>query len=144
LVQLVAWANWPNESFEVWKWFDIRSGKEKTTDLNRIFQEIYSRIVPNRDFESLKKAGFRISSADGPMRAAEQEGRPPEEIVHFAWYRGHCLDEGKLSYFVSEEVIVQGAVRVDEIQEPRAYVIRTPANKSRDPKAVGSDIEREL
>jgi len=143
LIQLVAWHNTPDESFVVWKWFDLGREGDLQKELYRVFQEIYSRIVKNKDFESLRKGSFRIGSTDDEVLVDRNDTYPRDDVIRFAWYEGHCLDKEKLSYFVPERVIVEGVVRVDDIKDLSKYRIQTGKGNLREFESVLQDVTGE-
>ncbi len=125
VAQVCAYANWPRESFEVWRWYPSnKSFRQVTKEMRSLFLQIYSHVAINKELEALKDAVFTIGMTYSEEKPVELSILPKlTEVLHFAWYLGHCLDMQRLQYFAPERVIVRGWVKVSEIENKEAYVL---------------------
>jgi hypothetical protein len=123
--QVCAYANWPDESFEVWRWYNYnREFKRIAKEMRYLFLQIYSNVAITKSFEDLKRSAFTVGMVypeEVMMSKTEIEGL--SSVLRFGWYKGHCLDMEKLQYFAPEKMIVQGWVKVMDVNRKEAYVI---------------------
>ena len=119
LIQLVAVINSLNESFEVTKWYDPRKGdpRRMTNELFAIAEKLYSKIVEQQGGEVPDKKMMAVGESSQVLDAESSKAKDIAKMVHFAWYKGHCLDPKKLSYFIPERTLAEGDMTVEEIRD---------------------------
>jgi hypothetical protein len=118
LQQFVVYKNSPTESFEVTKWYNITKTdpKQMVNELVAITRKLYSEIVEQPEGEvSNEKI---IASGMNNQLYGEKSLKTDDitEIVHYALYKGHCLDPKNLSYFVREETLAEGHITIEEVR----------------------------
>lgn len=117
LKQLVVVINSQNESFEVTKWCDVskRDPKQVRNELLAISKKLYRRIVEDQRGEDDRRM-IGIGEGGQVLEAESSKAREITSKVHYAWYKGHCLDPKKLSYFMPEKTLAEGDMTVEEIR----------------------------
>ena len=118
LIQLVAWINSPTESFEVTKWYDPSKGdpKQMMNELLAISKKLYSAIVKQRRAKVPDKKMTAVGMSYQALDAKSSKAKDITKMVHYAWYKGHCLDPERLSYFVPEKTLAEGDMTVEKIR----------------------------
>lgn len=118
LIQLVAVINSLTESFEVTKWYDPRKGdpQRMTNELLAIAKKLYSEIVEQQGGEVQDEQMIAVGESSQVLDAESSKVKDITKIVHYAWYKGHCLDPKKLSYFIPEKTLAEGEMTVEEIR----------------------------
>lgn len=118
LIQLVAWINSPTESFEVTKWYDLSKGdpQQMMNDLLAISKKLYSVIVKGQRRKVPDKTMTAAGMSSQVLDIESPKATDITKIVHYAWYRGHCLDPKKLSYFIPEKTLAEGDMTVEKIR----------------------------
>lgn len=116
LIQLVAVINSLTESFEVTKWYDQRNGdpQRMTKELLAITKKLYSKIVEQQGGEVPDKKMIAVGESSQVLDAKSSKAKDIIKIVHYAWYKGRCLDPKKLSYFIPEKTLAEGDMTVEE------------------------------
>lgn len=119
LIQLVAVINSLTESFEVTKWYDPSKGNRQrmTNELLAIAEKLYSKIVEEQGGEVPNEIMAAVGTSSQVLDVKSSELKDITEIVHYAWYKGHCLDPKKLSYFIPERTLAEGEMTVEEIRD---------------------------
>jgi len=119
LIQLVAVINSLTESFEVTKWYDPRKGdpRRMTNELLAIAKKLYSKIVEEQGGEVPYKKMMAVGESSQVLDAESSKAKGITKMVHYAWYKGHCLDPKKLSYFIPEKTLAEGEMTVGEIRK---------------------------
>lgn len=118
LIQLVAVINSLTESFEVTKWYDPSKGdpQQMTNELRAISKKLYSQIVKQRGVEEPDKKMIAVGESSQVLEVKSSKAKDITTIVHYAWYKGHCLDPEKLSYFIPEKTLARGEMTLEEIR----------------------------
>ena len=118
LIQLVAVINSLTESFEVTKWYDPRKGdpQRMTNELLAIAKKLYSKIVEEQGEVPYNKM-MAVGESSQVLDAESSKAKDITKMVHYAWYKGHCLDPKKLSYFIPERTLTEGDMTIEEIRD---------------------------
>lgn len=113
ITQVYAYANWPDESFEVWKWFESnKSHKEIAKNIQSLFVTVFPKIVSTKTLEDLKSASRTIGRTDVRTKVSKPQARLLN-TVSFAHYSGICLDKKRLQYFSPIDVFTSGTITID-------------------------------
>lgn len=117
LIQLVAWTNSRSQSFEVTKLYDLSTDDAQNAmkDLLVISKKLYSLIVKGKDTEIPSEKMFTAGVSSRVWDVSTSEANDMVKIVHYAWYKGHCLNPEKLSYFVPEKILAEDDITIDEL-----------------------------
>lgn len=128
ITQVCAYANWPTESFEVWKWCESHKPKKEIAKIMRsLFLTIFSRVVLDKGLEELEHASRTVGITDEEIDVPVRTASKILQTARFARYLGECLDKKRLQYFAPSKVISQGIIIVrrnglviqPEIPKPR-------------------------
>ena len=112
--QVCAYANWPDESLEVWKWCERnRSTKNIVREMKSLFLIIYAEEVAEKGVSELLKASRTIGMTDLTVQVANDTVKDILRTVFFAHYGGRCLDKERLQYFAPDEILTQGTRILD-------------------------------
>ena len=119
LIQLVAVINSLTESFEVTKWYDpCKSDMQRMTNgLLAITKKLYSKIVEEQGEETPDKRMMAVGESSQVLDAESSKAKDITKMVHYALYKGHCLDPKKLSYFIPERTLTEGDMTIEEIRD---------------------------
>lgn len=120
LKEYFAVLNTKDESVEISKFFKANRNMEYVSkQIESIIVRLYSRLR-DQTFENsfdYKKGEYMIGIGETD-RVVELDSNKAEKIVKmisYNRYRGHCLNEKKLSYFVPIQTICSGEISMDEI-----------------------------
>ncbi|MBI2076268.1 hypothetical protein HYW99_01375 [Candidatus Woesearchaeota archaeon] len=115
LIQLIVVINSPNESFEVTKWYDVSKDnpQQMKNELQAIAKKLYSKIVKQDRQKTPDEEMIAVGTVSGsnPSKIKDVTRK-----VHYAWYKGYCLDPKRLSYFMPEKTLTEGYMTVEEIR----------------------------
>lgn len=112
LTQVCAYANWPDESFEIWRLYPVnKSHREISKEMRSLFLWIFSHIS-SKGIEELEHASFTIGGTDEEMEVDSSKARNAVKRIYFGWYRGSCLDKDRLQYFKPDGIIKHGIVEI--------------------------------
>ena len=135
--QVCAYANWANESIEVWKWCaKNKPRKDIVREMKSLFLIVYAQVVPDKCLEELEEASCTIGMTDLAIQVTDTVLRKIGHTAFFARYRGKCLDEKRLQYFAPDKILTKGTLFVD-----RNRVIVTPL--TREDKKENEKVELE-
>jgi hypothetical protein len=136
--QVCAYANWPDESFEVWRWYDYnREIKQIAKEMRNLFLRIYSNVAITKSFEDLKQSVFTVGMVyPEEVTLSRSEIEELSSVLRFGWYKGYCLDMERLQYFVPEKIIIQGWVKVIDIDKKEAYAFEKSKKRLSNSRAV--------
>ncbi|MGH7245956.1 MAG: hypothetical protein ACREGI_03415 [Candidatus Levyibacteriota bacterium] len=157
ITQVCAYANWPDESFEVWKWFEAdKPQKEIVKNMESLFTVVFSRVVQDKKLEDLKNASKTIGRSDIEKTITFSSRDKIVKTAKFAHYLGECLDKKRLQYFAPKKILSSGIATVAnnslkiKYEKPKSgsltkselelLVIRKELGD--DPKRVRSDAQR--
>lgn len=118
LNQVCAYANWADESFEIWRLYSSdRSHKEISKEMRSLFLWIFSQVATYKSIEELEHATFTIGGTDGGIEVSSSKAKKIKKRIYFGWYKGVCLDEKRLQYFRPDRIIKQGLVKLIDKNE---------------------------
>jgi len=109
------WFGVLQESLEITRWVDTNE-----TDIEHVEKEmraLIGRLYPKLSREDRKKRKKAMTAVGESNEVLEV---PPDEVkkltnkIHYALYRGHCLDPKNLSYFLPEDTIEEGELSLEE------------------------------
>lgn len=113
LTQVCTYANWPNESFEIWRLCPVSLGYKKISkEMRALFMWIFPEIVTNKAIEDLANASFIVGGTDEEIEFNQSEAQDIIKKVYYGWYSGRCLDAQRLQYFKLEKIIKRGIVKL--------------------------------
>jgi len=113
LMQVCAYANWPTESFEIWRLYPINTPRKKISrEMRSLFLWIFSEIVDNKGMKELSTATFVLGVTDEGIELNISEAEEIKKRVYYGWYVGRCLDLQRLQYFKREKTIKLGFVKL--------------------------------
>jgi hypothetical protein len=111
LSQVCAYANWPTEAFEVWKWCKSdRPAKDIAKEMRSLFLVVFSRVDGVKAFEELEHASRTVGMTDTEIDIQNEIASRILQEARFAHYLGKCLDKERLQYFAPSKVLSQGTV----------------------------------
>ena len=118
LIHVVAVINSLTESFEVTKWYDPRKDdpQQMMNELLAIAEKLHSEIVEQQGGEVPDKKMIAVGTSSQVLDTKSPNSKDITKTVHYAWYRGHCLDAKKLSYFIPEKTLAEGDMTIEEIR----------------------------
>lgn len=123
LTQVWTYANWPSESFEIWRFYPAnKSHKEISKEMRSLFIWIFSNIA-NKDPEELENACFTVGGNDVGMEVKSSKVKEIIKKIYYGWYHGNCLDKDRLQYFKPIRIIKQGIVYLIEENQVEFYEI---------------------
>ena len=112
LTQVCAYANWSDESFEIWRLYPTnKSHKQISREMRSLFSWIFSHIS-GKGLEELENASFTIGGTDEGMEIKSSKVKNIARRIYFGWYRGCCLDKDRLQYFKPNEIVKHGIVKI--------------------------------
>ena len=137
IVQVCAFSNWLDESFEVWKWFKAneKSG-EITRKMESLFLNLFAKVMITKSSEDLRKANRTIGLADISIDVSKKQASLILPHARFFHYLGRCLNEENKSYFAPYKTVTAGLA---EIKNNSMKIMKT-----REKSKPVSDAELEL
>ena len=157
IAQVCAYANWPTETFEVWKWCrSDRPSKDIAREMRSLFLVVFSRVDGVRGLEELEHASRTVGKTDMEVDVATEAASKILQEARFAHCLGKCLDEEILQYFAASKVLSKGTVVIQgdnvviQYEEPKSHklsdedkrVLLTRKILGDDPLRVSSDVLR--
>jgi hypothetical protein len=130
IAQVCAYANWPTEAFEVWKWCrSDRPSKDIAREMGSLFLVVFSRVDGVKAFEELEHASRTIGMIDWEVDVQDEVVSTILQEARFSYYRGKCLDKERLQYFAPSKVLLSGTIVIhgndvviqNEIQQPQKH-----------------------
>jgi len=112
-MQVCAYANWPTESFEIWRLYPTTTPRKKISrEMRSLFLWIFSEIVGDKKMENLSTATFVVGGIDEGIELNPSEAEEVRKRIYYGWYLGRCLDLQRLQYFKPEKIIKLGFVKL--------------------------------
>jgi len=145
LVQVCAYANWLDESFEIWRLYPAnRSHKGILKEMRSLFLWIFSQVAINKALEDLECSSFTIGGVDDEVDVDLLRAGDITKRVYYGWYHGRCLDKERLQYFTPEKIIKHGVVELGEKNEAKVYELTKSIKTEKHPESPKLELRRML
>jgi len=119
LIPVVAVINSATESFEVTMWYDPSRAhsKQVQNEALAISKKLYAVIVEAQRGNVPEDKMIAVGTGGQIFDMESSKTVDLTKKVHYAWYRGHCLDPKKLSYFIPEKTLAEGDMTLEETRK---------------------------
>ena len=108
--------NTPHESLEITRW--VKAPESEIRRIENQMQTLVTRLylrLPKADHRDHQRTMIAVGRSEEEPEAGDLNER--KGIIHYALYKGRCLEPRKLSYFLPERTIEEGDLTEEEVRK---------------------------
>lgn len=118
MVHAVAVANWKDEQLEISKWFKKIDEKKMYKELEQILVQVFQKFVhqhtDKKDNKNIRNAELCFGTSSDSLNSSKVPSNITKK-VHYIFAKGHYMDPKKRSYFMPENIIIEGDIDIDKL-----------------------------